>query len=136
MAMHAASHVYVCRHGIQNPRHRARQVKLLRMNRQFIIPMSCYTLRNRKCAAKLDTGTAAYQAMLLCVHGIYVECAFGTPVTQLAVEKAASQSSIFDAGDLLRTGICCREEDGKKVRYLKKTGEVLPPLLPQKKISE
>lgn len=37
---------------------------------------------------------------------------------------------------LMSIDLCCREENGKKVRYLKKTGEVIPPLLPQKKSAE
>lgn len=46
-----------------------------------------------------------------------------------------SNVMLYSQEQKVRSKVGHREENGKKVRYLKKTGEVLPPLLPQKKAS-
>lgn len=47
-----------------------------------------------------------------------------------------SNVMLYSQDQKVRSKVGIREENGKKVRYLKKTGEVLSPMLPEKKTSE
>ncbi|KAL3138671.1 Plastid ribosomal protein L24, variant 2 [Trebouxia sp. C0010 RCD-2024] len=57
-------------------------------------------------------------------------------ITQNEAPIHHSNVMLYSEDQKVRSKVGHREEDGKKVRYLKKTGEVLPPLLPQKKSPE
>ena len=98
-----------------------------------------------QCHAVLSGTKSAQQAWiqvqlltkLWCTVWLALIGAHAWHIYQASWQLETCQSEhIYDVGGLFKTILCCREENGKKVRYLKKTGEVLPPLLPQKKTSE
>ncbi|KAL0024992.1 hypothetical protein WJX77_009656 [Trebouxia sp. C0004] len=57
-------------------------------------------------------------------------------ITQNEAPIHHSNVMLYSQDQKVRSKVGYREENGKKVRYLKKTGEVLQPKLPEKKPSQ